>query len=171
MGGIGKPDPALVAEFEAALEAFPGVTRRKMFGCPSAFVNGQLFAGVYQDRLLVRVPEAAPLHPFAPGGHPMREYAALPGALDFAGGEMQAWLRRAYDYACGLPPKVPSPRKRPARSVGASAKKKAASAGRKSPAAAKKTAATKTRGSDSRAVPAQRQSAVAAKNRAAKPAR
>src|SRR5687767_8704266 len=64
-----KPDPALVAEFEAALPGLPGAERRQMFGCPCAFVNGQLFAGVHEDRLLVRVPDAAAEHPFAPIGH------------------------------------------------------------------------------------------------------
>lgn len=101
-----KPDPALVAEFDAALASLAGVERRQMFGCPCAFVNGQLFAGVWQDRLLVRVPEAAAQHPFGPMGRPMKEYAALPGALDWPAGELLAWLRRAHGYASGLPAKV-----------------------------------------------------------------
>lgn len=104
-----KPDAALVAEFDAAAQRLPGVERRQMFGCPSAFVNGQLFAGVWQDRLLVRVPEVAAQHPFAPGGRPMKEYAALPGALDWPGGEMEQWLLRAHGYAASLPPKVSRP--------------------------------------------------------------
>lgn len=126
MGAWRKPDPALVAEFEAALAAFPQAERRRMFGCPSAFVNGQLFAGVHEDRLLVRVPEAAAAHPFAPMGRAMREYAALPGALDWPAGELQQWLRRAHDYALGLPAKAPAAKKPAARKPAAKPRKPAA---------------------------------------------
>lgn len=137
MGKFQKADPALVAELDAALEAFPGVDRRRMFGSPAAFVNGQLFAGVHEDKLLVRVPEAAAQHPFAPMGHPTREYAALPGALDWPAGELQAWLRRAYEYARALPPKEKAPAKSRVKPAPAKAAKPASLASAKKSASAK----------------------------------
>lgn len=115
MGRWRKPDAALIAEFEAALAGLPGVERRQMFGCPCAFVHGHLFAGVHEDRLLARVPEAAAVHPFAPMGRAMREYAALEGALDWPAHELRDWVRRAYDYASGLPPKAAA--RKPARKL------------------------------------------------------
>jgi len=45
-----KKVPAeLAAAFDAALPPAVDVERRKMFGCPTAFVNGNLFAGLHED--------------------------------------------------------------------------------------------------------------------------
>ena len=79
-----------------------------MFGCPCAFIHGHMFTGVHEDRLIVRVPEAAAAQPFAPMGRAMKEYAALEGALDLPPQELREWVRRAFDYASALPPKAPA---------------------------------------------------------------
>lgn len=44
-----KTSPELVAAFDKALPASLGITRRPMFGYASAFVNGNWFAGTFQD--------------------------------------------------------------------------------------------------------------------------
>ena len=50
-----KKVPAeLARRFEAALPEAEGVERRQMFGCPCAFVNGNMFAGLHEDRLILR---------------------------------------------------------------------------------------------------------------------
>ena len=55
-----KKVPAeLAARFDAALPVVADVQRRKMFGCPAAFVNGNLFAGLHENRLMVRLPAMA----------------------------------------------------------------------------------------------------------------
>ena len=109
-----KSPPALVEAFAAALPDDPRVERRSMFGHPAAFANGQLFAGLHQDDLMVRLGEterAALLalpgaKPFAPmPGRVMREYAVVPAALHADRRALHAWLKKALAYACGLPPK------------------------------------------------------------------
>jgi TfoX/Sxy family transcriptional regulator of competence genes len=101
-----KPDAALVQALLDALRRRPGIEHRQMFGCPSAFVGGHLFACVHEDRLVVRIPSEAARRPFAPMGRAMKEYAAVEGALDLPGREFEALVARALDYASGLPPKV-----------------------------------------------------------------
>jgi TfoX/Sxy family transcriptional regulator of competence genes len=102
-----NPVPAALAEaFLAALPAEQAVQRRQMFGCPCAFVNGQMFAGLHSDRLIVRVPAEATARPCVIMGRTMREYALFETALELPPAQMAAWIRRGYDYALTLPPKA-----------------------------------------------------------------
>jgi TfoX/Sxy family transcriptional regulator of competence genes len=39
-----------------------GVERRSMFGCPVAFVNGNMFTGVHNDEVSVRLSDADRTH-------------------------------------------------------------------------------------------------------------
>jgi TfoX/Sxy family transcriptional regulator of competence genes len=84
-----KTPPELVAAFDNAVPASPKITRRPMFGYASAFVNGNMFAGTFQDAIVVRLAEtdrAALLKvkgaaPFEPMGRPMKEYVVVPSAI------------------------------------------------------------------------------------------
>ncbi len=102
-----KVSADLAAAFDAALPRSPLVERRQMFGCPCAFVNGQMFAGLHQERLLVRLPDEAPKRPCLMMGRTMKEYAAFDGALDLDGDEFKAWVARGFAYTQTLPPKAP----------------------------------------------------------------
>lgn len=51
-----KSSPELVQRFNAALPSHPDVVRRKMFGYPASFVKGNFFAGMYEDSVVVRLP-------------------------------------------------------------------------------------------------------------------
>jgi TfoX/Sxy family transcriptional regulator of competence genes len=136
-----KPDPSLVAMFDAALPLTQGVERRQMFGCPCAFLHGNMFAGLHEQRLIVRVPAEAALRPFQPMGRPMREYAAIEDALDLEPAQFRGWVQRALDHARTLPAKVkkPAAKQGAARKLAASSKQAAPA---KQPAPAKKTART-----------------------------
>ncbi|RJP81466.1 MAG: hypothetical protein C4524_01925 [Candidatus Zixiibacteriota bacterium] len=115
-----KADPELDRLLEAALSSHP-VRRKPMFGCPAWFLNGRLMAGVFQDRLFLRLSpddrqalfaahdEAAPFEPRA--GRPMREYANLPEALSRDAAALEEWVRCAANYAVSLPPKLEKRRK------------------------------------------------------------
>src|SRR5260221_5804505 len=46
----------LVKLFEDALDNWPGAQIRKMFGYPAGFVNGQMFTGLHEDKMFVRLP-------------------------------------------------------------------------------------------------------------------
>jgi len=126
-----KPSADLVRKLDdavatAAEESAIAIELRPMFGCPAYFTNGNLFAGVHQSSLMVRLPtnERAEVvsmggEPFEPmPGRPMKEYVVLPtAALDDAG-LTAAWVRRGAEYAASLPPKAKKtrPTKHAARS-------------------------------------------------------
>ena len=87
---------------------------RKMFGSPVYFVKGNMFAGVHQDSIMLRLKpeyqeklfaehdEAAP---FEPMGRRMKEYVLLPASVYDNSEEMQKWLNISYDYVFSLPVK------------------------------------------------------------------
>jgi TfoX/Sxy family transcriptional regulator of competence genes len=102
------------AGFREALEPLPEVELRKMFGCPCAFVHGQMFAVFHpvglalklsdEDReALLAQPNAALFEPMP--GRRMRQYVVLPPALQSTEETLQQWIGRAYRYAATLPPK------------------------------------------------------------------
>jgi TfoX/Sxy family transcriptional regulator of competence genes len=92
-----------------------------MFGCPAYFTGGNLFAGVWQETVMLRLDEAGRAEvaasggrPFEPmPGRPMKEYVALPPAMAADAGVTGTWVRRAAEYASSLPPKQ-KPRKKKA---------------------------------------------------------
>ena len=108
-----KASPELVAAFDKALPASPSVTRRPMFGYASAFVNGNLFAGTFQDTIMMRLAEtdhAALLKlksaaQFKPMGHVMNEYVVVPATIVSKPKELGAWIERGHRYASTLPAK------------------------------------------------------------------
>jgi TfoX/Sxy family transcriptional regulator of competence genes len=112
-----RPAPAaLVRQFEAAIAGVPGAELRKMFGYPAAFVRGHMFAGLFQEHMILRLaaedraelarrPGAQPFEPMP--GRPMREYLVVPPAIRETPPELERWLGRASSYAGSLPPKRP----------------------------------------------------------------
>jgi TfoX/Sxy family transcriptional regulator of competence genes len=115
-----KSPPSLVELFARVFPQSPGAETRQMFGYPAGFVNGNLFVGLFEDRLLVRldergrkellaVDEAEPFEPMK--GRPMREYVVLPIGMHDEEGDVRHWVERALEYARALPPKSKSKRK------------------------------------------------------------
>ena len=108
------PD-SLVETFDKAMLPFPQAERRKMFGYPSAFANGNMFAGLFQENMVLRLPDEDRAkflklngaHPFEPmPGRPMREYVVVPDGVMKSSRQLTAWLGKSFDYARSLPPKV-----------------------------------------------------------------
>ena len=54
-GGMPRPSPAALAAFQALVPEAAGVTTRPMFGNQAAFLNGNMFAGLFGDALFVRL--------------------------------------------------------------------------------------------------------------------
>jgi hypothetical protein len=54
-----KTPEQLVNTFLAALPEDARVERRKMFGYPCAFVNGNMFTGLHQENLIIRLAEGS----------------------------------------------------------------------------------------------------------------
>jgi TfoX/Sxy family transcriptional regulator of competence genes len=87
-----------------------------MFGYPSVFLNGNMLACVFQDRIMVRLSEtdrtdAITSHdaiPFEPSpGRAMKEYVELPRAIMQNPSVMRRWLERGRTYVAMLPAKKP----------------------------------------------------------------
>jgi TfoX/Sxy family transcriptional regulator of competence genes len=113
-----KPSPELTARFQEVVPDAPGVQRKQMFGMPAAFVNGNMFAGLFEENMLVRLDEpgraeleAAGGTEFAPMGRPMKEYRTVPPALIAEDAAVTAWIERALAFASAMPPKQPKARK------------------------------------------------------------
>ena len=105
----------LVHSFDNAMKDFPMATQRKMFGYPAAFVNGNMFAGLFQDAMFLRLSDedraafrseyGARLFEPIPG-RPMRGYVLVPRFVLKSHKHLNAWTRKAMDYTGSLPPKV-----------------------------------------------------------------
>jgi len=114
-----KTSPGLIAAFDKAVPASPRVTRRPMFGYASAFVNGNMFAGTFQEAIVVRLAEADRVAllklkgaaPSEPMGRPMKEYVVVPPSLVAKPKELEAWIERGHRYALTLPPKATARKK------------------------------------------------------------
>ena len=120
-----KPDEVLVRlldETISGLEFDRPVDYRPMFGCPAYFTGGNMFAGVWQETVMLRLPEderaavtAAGGGPFEPmPGRAMKEYVALPASMVADPAEAAGWVGKAAAYAASLPPKQKKPRKKKA---------------------------------------------------------
>ena len=107
-----KVTPALVEFFDACLPRAGGVERRQMFGCPCAFVNGNMFAGLHEDRLVVRLPSEAARLPCVIMGRTMKQYALIADAVVLTPKAMKGWIQRGYVFARTLPPKAAKPKRK-----------------------------------------------------------
>lgn len=106
-----KSPQALLDLFEEAVPDDPRVERRKMFGYPCAFVNGNMCMGLHQEDFIVRLSEedrvaakseldAQPFEPMK--GRVMREYVALPEAVLADEEQLVRWTGRSFAYVSGL---------------------------------------------------------------------
>jgi TfoX/Sxy family transcriptional regulator of competence genes len=117
---IPKPTSEDQERFRALLPDDPRVVVKPMFGNLGAFVNGNMFAGLFGGDIGVKLAPteqhelaSAGGGPFGPAERPMSGYFTLPRGL--AADEATSWLRRALDHVAALPPKKPKPGKSSAR--------------------------------------------------------
>ncbi len=100
--------------FMSLLPANPHVSTRPMFGNVSAFVNGNMFMGVFGSDLFVRLPPetrqellknrgASVLEPAK--GKQMKEYVVIPKAWRNQQETLRIWVSRSLDWASKLPAK------------------------------------------------------------------
>jgi TfoX/Sxy family transcriptional regulator of competence genes len=108
-----KSPQELVDLFASVTPGTPAV-QRKMFGYPAAFINGNMFMGLFQDDMILRLPESlreeflkkdgAKIFEPMPG-RPMREYVAVPPRVMANKKELASWVSRALEYGESLKPK------------------------------------------------------------------
>jgi TfoX/Sxy family transcriptional regulator of competence genes len=92
-----------------------------MFGYPSFFINGNMFAGLFADQLFLRLsdkdqaeisqqfPDVAPFEPMI--GRPMKSYVVLPKSLYADSKVFDEWLDKSMKYTSELPVKKGKPSK------------------------------------------------------------
>ena len=109
-----------IKELFASLTEGIECEHRTMFSYPCAFVNGQMFSGVFGDSLIVRLSEAQRAELLARpgtqifdpmGGRPMREYVQLADAMLEDEEALASWIRKGFAFAGALPPKKPKAKK------------------------------------------------------------
>lgn len=109
-----KSPQGLVDLFTECLPGDVRIQTCKMFGGPAAFVNGNLFAGVLQDQVYVRLADddraalnaehgAVDFEPMP--SRPMRKYACLPEAVLEDEAAVAVMLAKALGHVALLPPK------------------------------------------------------------------
>jgi TfoX/Sxy family transcriptional regulator of competence genes len=120
---MSKPPAELIELFLDVAPDDPSVEPRKMFGQMGLFANGNMFAGVHEGAIVVRLPDerraellSVPgARPFEPMGRPMREYVCVPAAMHDDRAALRSWLAAALAYAKSLPVKEKKAKpKRPA---------------------------------------------------------
>lgn len=108
-----KTPPQLAATFDKAAPKDPRVVRKPMFGYPALFLNGNMFAGTFQDKIVARLPEADREKAIKNGvkqfepmpGRPMKEYIVIPATDVAEPAALASWIERARRHAETLPAK------------------------------------------------------------------
>jgi hypothetical protein len=109
---IPKPSEADRASFRSMVPDDPRVEVKPIFGNLGAFVNGNMFMGLFGSAVGVKLSatDAAILRevdgagPFGPAERPMGGYVSLPASL-LGSPEGMAWVGRALEHVGALPAK------------------------------------------------------------------
>ncbi len=110
-----KPAPRkAVAAFEKTAFGLPGAEPRKMFGYSCVFAKGNMFAGLHEAGMVLRLPEeqrseflrlkgAKQFEPMP--GRVMREYVVVPKVLLDSPEQLRTWAEKSLAYVSSLPAK------------------------------------------------------------------
>jgi TfoX/Sxy family transcriptional regulator of competence genes len=89
--------------------------KRKMFGFPAYFINGNMFTGTFEEHLFLRLSEDErenmkgvhqEVKSFEPAkGRVMKEYVVVPKSLYENKKEFSIWMNKSIDYVSSLPSK------------------------------------------------------------------
>jgi TfoX/Sxy family transcriptional regulator of competence genes len=112
MNKFRKSSPELVSLLTGIMEPFE-CDKRVMFGYPVYFLKGNMFAGLFADKLIFRIPpdrkdelmrRYSKLEVFEPmKGRIMKEYLAVPEAMTEKKKFLKDMIAAAYEYAKTLP--------------------------------------------------------------------
>lgn len=110
-----KKAPAELVEFIAEKMKNVKAEYRKMFGYPAYFINGNMFVGVFADKLFLRLSNAdialiterfEDVSAFEPmKGRPMKGYVFVPKRLYSDETFFDEWLSKSIKFVSSLPPK------------------------------------------------------------------
>jgi TfoX/Sxy family transcriptional regulator of competence genes len=113
-----KPSEGDKQFFRSLIPDDPAVEVKPMFGNLGAFVNGNMFAGLFGATVGVRLDEAARSEleaidgsgPFGPAERPMAGYSTLPAAWRTTPDLAARWVERALSHISSLAPKIKKPK-------------------------------------------------------------
>ena len=107
---IPKPTEGDKARFESLVPADSRVEVKPMFGNLGAFVNGNMFMGLFGSSIGVKLSDADQQNlleagggPFGPSERPMGGYVTIPAA--FTAAKAKPWIAKSLDHVAALPPK------------------------------------------------------------------
>jgi TfoX/Sxy family transcriptional regulator of competence genes len=114
-----KPSDQAKADFAKLVPGEPTVTMRPMFGNLAAFVNGNMFAGLFGEELFVRLSEDEGAKVRKQGGRDfepmpgrvMRGYITVPSTWRVNPDAAQRWITTALELTGQMPPKFPPAKK------------------------------------------------------------
>jgi len=110
-----KPAPReAVVAFEGATSGLPEAEPRKMFGYSCVFARGNMFAGLHEAGMILRLSDeqrteflrlkgASQFEPMP--GRVMREYVVVPRVLLNAPEKLRSWVEKSLAYVSSLPAK------------------------------------------------------------------
>lgn len=116
-----KAPEALKAQIETLMQGIE-CEKRPMFGYPAYFIKKNMFAGLFQDKLFLRLspaqvaslsksfPAISNLEPMP--GRPMKDYYIIPEKLHMDARKMEKVVQEAADHCRSLPAKVQKTRKK-----------------------------------------------------------
>jgi TfoX/Sxy family transcriptional regulator of competence genes len=106
-----KPTEEDRARFERLVPEAPGVAVKPMFGNLGAFVNGNMFMGLFGSDVGLKLPPDGQAEllaepgagPFGPAERPMGGYATIPAS--WTPDEAGPWIERSLAFVAALPAK------------------------------------------------------------------
>jgi len=108
---VPKPTEADKDRFRSLVPADPRIEVKPMFGNLGAFVNGNMFMGLFGPDVGVKLSEedladlrAVGGGPFGPAERPMSGWVTLPAA-SLGSADAAGWIGRALDRVAAMPPK------------------------------------------------------------------
>ena len=106
--------------FASLIPDQPGVVVKPMFGNLGAFVNGNMFAGLFGSDVgvklaaddLAELGKVTGAHPFGPSERPMGGYLSLPEAWRKAPAKAKPWIEKSLAHVSTMPAKAAKPAKK-----------------------------------------------------------
>ena len=114
-----KPTDADKEFFRSVVPDDPRVEVKPMFGNLGAFVNGNMFMGLFGSDIGLKLNDADQAGllaqpgagPFGPAERPMGGYTTAPAAWRSSPAQMEAWTAKALAHVGAMPPKAPKAKK------------------------------------------------------------
>jgi TfoX/Sxy family transcriptional regulator of competence genes len=116
---IPRPSQETEELFRTLVPDAPGVQVKPMFANLGAFVNGNMFAGLFGDTIGVRLPDESVraellavegAGPYGPAERPMGGYVSLPEDWKDDPDRLREWIGVALEQVGRMPPKEKKPR-------------------------------------------------------------